>query len=493
MAELLSLFNYQQTPEEFLPYLIVQSERPQTLQSLSSDIMQITESIYVIDLILVEKYWSRVASKNNRSFTQMIEQVVRQEVPDATLSLLCEHPFQGLVFFNHLKMHESRGFFSTSSLFAQKIYKNMGWHPWMLAARQAHDCFEAAHCLKKERKNFHGKLGQLQRFVERLDMQEFSGLQQAHFFEISRRFKGFIGSLWRWTFPEQQTTPEELTLFLTFDHYQRLQGFPWVPFFQDEPASQQTLLEHSVSDWGSLRESLFLDLEKLSRKPELAPPYKIVQMQWTLTLYDMSQVTETLFFKYPLSFEEEREREFETLLKQLQFCFEGFRQRMRERDAEIAMINTPLIVGWLLEVTKGFVLSEKEGVLDFEEQVSRLKNIEIQELDNKMKSSIQTFKVFDHFVSGLDYQEKGLSAKDSGASVPLVLDQPRPFYLSPEEEELSPTDIKSFQFLDRTSSDWWRRQDALDSYRDCYICELTNKSFVFAYRNYKGQWFQYGL
>jgi hypothetical protein len=69
---------------------------------------------------------------------------------------------------------------------------------------------------------------------------------------------------------------------------------------------------------------------------------------------------------------------------------------------------------------------------------------------------------------------------------------PKPFYLFPKERKLQACEIVSSQFLDRSSQDWWNREESLDSVRDCFICQLKNKELVFAFRNFQGEWFQYG-
>ncbi len=496
MANLISLFGYQQKQEGFLPYVLFQTYQPQALQCLSPDIMQLTDSIYVADLSIVEDYWQKASKRRGKAVCDLLEEVITKNLPDCALSLFCEHPFQGLVFFNHLKQQNSRGHFKTNSLFSQKIYQNMNWYPWFLAARQVHDCMEKHGCLKKERQNFNSQLGKMSRFVERVDIQEFSGLQQAHFFEVSRRFKGFLGLLWKWTFPSQDFEPEkkqkpQLSL-VTFSHYQQLLGFPWVPYFEQESPRISNLLEYPLSEWEAIKDHLLYDLEKLSNQQSLRPPFKALQMQWSLTLFDMSVVEQNLHFKTPLCFTEDREEDFGILIKQLQFAFDQFQQKLSDKAKELEVVNTALIVGWSLEVSKRLILSERTDVLDPEERKLQWQKEDLLSLTNKVKSGLKSFKIFENFIPGFDFSEKEL-LEESPTQQEILLNLPRPFYLYPEEKPLQESDIKSFQFLDRTSSDWWNRQDALDSYRDCFLCELKNKEFVFAYRNYQGKWYSYGV
>jgi hypothetical protein len=496
VANLLSLFDYNPSAlQDFLPYVILQTQAPHRAHSLSPDIMQLDDSIFVIDLHIVESYWRQRAQITNTptsSVNDFLQEVIRQTCPDSSLALFCQHPFQGLVFFNHLKNLQSQGVFRTDSLFAKKVYQNMGWHPWLFSARQMYDCFERVGCLKKERKHFSSQLRRLSRFIERVDLQEFSSLQQAHYYEISRRFQGFIGLLWKWTFAEPPIEPKSSNQSqLTFEHYEQLQGFPWIPYFVDDPPEQQQLLEYPVSQWESLRESLLYDLYKLSQHPKLQAPYKVLQIQWQITLFDMSQVTETLGLKYPLCLQQERANDFAILEQQLHFCFDQFQKQLHGRDQDWQWINTPLLVGWTLRVTKGIILAEKTHCLDLKEKLQQGRRDELVSLASKVKNGLQSFEVLETFVPGLDFSEKNLLQETDNLSDDL-LSLLRPFYLLSEEQEVTTESIKKYQFLERTSSDWWTRQDPLDSYRDCFLCELNDKRLVFAYRNYKGRWFCYG-
>ncbi len=495
MADLISLFRYDQSAgESFLPYLILQTHQPETLQALSPDIMQLTDSIYVVDLHIVESYWRKAALQKKMKLNDFLDQVITKNKSESPIYLFCQHPFQGLVFFNHLKNLDSCGVFRTNALFSKKVYQNMGWYPWFVSARQIHDCIEAAQCLKKERQNFSSQLSKLSRFVERMDLQEFSNLEQAHFFEISRRFKGFIGLLWKWTFqkPHKSIDHQQASL-LTFEHYEKLDGFPWIPYFIQPPTKIDNILDYPVSEWEALCDSLLYDFEKLSQQDKLRAPYKVIEMRWRLTLFDMSQVEKTLQFKHPLCLEREQERGFSTLEKQFQFAFDQFRNDLQSRDQELQWVNTPLLVSWSIEVSKGLILTEKTDWLDLEEQMHKMHHQDLMNLNNKVKTGLQSFKVFETFIPGLDFAHKDLLEEVTASEPEALLHLPRPFYILPEEEEISADSIKHWQFLDRTSSDWWNRQDALDSYRDCFLCELKDQEFVFAYRNYQGRWFRYGF
>lgn len=491
VAKLLSLFNYnQKNSEELLPYVVFQSHQLEGLESLSPDMMKITDSVYVADLHIVKSYWQKMASSKSTDPTDLVSGVIKKFLPQCRLAVFCEHPFQGLVFFNHLKIQDGQGFFKSTSLFSKKVYQNMGWHPWFLSARQVHDCFEKNSCLKKERQNFQSQLQRFARFTERVDLQEFSSLEQAHFFEIQRRFKSFTGLLWKWTFPQGESD-ETPTLF-NFEHYQKLDGFPWIPFINLEKTEVENWLEYPLSEWGPIAEVLFHDLEKLSQKRDLKAPFKILELRWTLTLFDMTPVEQRICFKYPLCLEQEREDDFAILVKQLSLAFDQFQAQLSEQARDMEVVNCPLVVGWTLSVEKKVVITAKSQYLDPEEQSFFLRKEELQQLSDKVKTSLQSYQIEESFIPGLDF-----SLKEMGESVPgpkdlELLDLPRPFYIFPKEKELEVTMIKNSQFLDRTASDWWNRQDSKDSYRDCFLCELHDRQFIFAYRDYRGRWFHYG-
>lgn len=302
LNSVLSLFHYQGDKTDFYPYLVFDCASPARVFSLSPDVMHLQGHVFVADLSVVKSYWQKRANTESMDLLACLEKVLASLGGLCERAVLCHHPFQGLVFYNHLSILEAQGVYQLDSLFSQKIFRNMSWYPWLLSARQAHDCFENNKSLKKERRFFFSSLRRFERFVTRLDLKEFSELEEAQFFEISRRFQGFIGLLWKWTFPQRDDESSE-QMDLLNQHYQKLQGFTWKAYQPKSLPLRQNFLEYPISDWQRVEPLLQQDFNKLADWD--FRDYRILEFHWEITLFDMEQIHLRIPFRYPLDFVEQ--------------------------------------------------------------------------------------------------------------------------------------------------------------------------------------------
>ena len=118
MAKLLSLFQYHgEDQKDFSPYLVFRCSDKKKLYSLSPDIMKIQGDLYVADLLMVKKYWQKRAELKQQDFQDYFEKELQKKLSSSSPLVLCNHPFQGLIFFNHLEARQAQGLYKTHSLF----------------------------------------------------------------------------------------------------------------------------------------------------------------------------------------------------------------------------------------------------------------------------------------------------------------------------------------------------------------------------------------
>lgn len=494
MAEVISLFRYDSDPPQPYSYVIFATTHAQAVFHISPDIMQLQDHLFVADLTIVQSYWQKMASMQATPVIDCIEATLKQSAPDLEISIACHHPFQGLVFYNHLQTIQANGCYRVDALFSQKIYRNMGWFPWMLAARQLEECFAKAGILQKERKAFNTKIKRLENFVSRMDLKEFHELKEAHFFEIQRRFSGFIGMLWKWTFPQAEKAEEEPTLF-NHHHYQRLKGFPWIPFFWDELPGRKNTLEYPIALWEHVEPVLLEDLNQLDHKILQNGHARVVEFSWTITLFDMDFCELKIPFRYPVVYHEEKKLEFPAVLKQFRFAFESLSKIWKDKAKESDFSNCQYVIAWTVAISKVIHVDQKSLLLFEDAHAQAMDLEEIKNLDNKLRSSIQVFRTHETFIGGYDFSQVAIDSKVSETETLGVqeLTKLQPFYISAKKEEIAPETIKFKKFLERSSSDWWLGVDENDSLRDYYICQLVNREVVFAFKDYKGNWFKYGV
>ncbi|MCJ8277704.1 MAG: hypothetical protein HRT44_02435 [Bdellovibrionales bacterium] len=486
MNKVISLFSYNNKKESY-PFLVFDCEDLSKLEFISPDIMKLNDSVFVADLSIVKSYWEKSAAKSGLDLTDYLEKEILNKELKSQILIFCDHPFQGFLFYNHLEQLGARGVFRSNSLFSEKTYSNMSWHTWFLTARYIDDRFEQSNTLKKERRSFKSKLRQFEIFTERLDLKNFYDLKEAHFYEIKRRFSGFIGDLWCWSFPDHTEEEVEANLF-NYQNYQLLQSFPWLPFRARENPFINRFLEYPKSTWDQVKEDIEECIDKLTKHERLRKPIKVLEIQWSVTLFDLTEVILFINLKYPLALNSENSQ---AILKQFQFAFERIEKEVQAKDEELEIVNTQLLLGWSIEVTKTVITRQKNT--DFFESEINAEIAIVEDLKNKVSSDIESYEIEEHFTPGLDFKESTIEGSAKKSSFIDMLSLFRPFYFFPSQEKILDKDIKAKRFIDRTSSDWWNSGDLKDSFRDCYICELNSGEQIFAYRNYKNEWFKYGF
>ena len=179
-------------------------------------------------------------------------------------------------------------------------------------------------------------------------------------------------------------------------------------------------------------------------------------------------------------------------MNQFRFAFNQLAEELNKLNPDWEWVNMPLLIAWNLQVNKRIILSEKNQNFQFIDNL-QAPAAKLENLVNTLKTPLESFQVYNSFIPGLDFSNKKLHQNIVSSHLPNSPDLPRPFYLLPKPIPLSKNDIQHYQFLDRVSHDWWRDKDPLDSYRDCYLCQLRDQQIVFAYRNYRGDWQQYGI
>lgn len=496
MGKLLSIFNYDKakTTTDY-SYLVFDTQAvDENLLCISPQVMCLGENLYVALLTPTLSYWKKEGTKKSQHPHQLIHQAMERYLPDNQLKVFCHHPFQGLLLFNHLIQSGARGGHEASSLFAKKMYKNLSWDLWSQTALQMDQVLTTEDLLVSERKSFKTHLRQFERFIARLNLQHLGDLQEAQFYEIQRRFNAFMGLLWKWTFIEEETSDSdaELTLF-NYQQHQGLLDFPWVHHSPFDPVSLKTQLEYAVSLWPQVKEFLIHDLERLKNFKTLQDPYKISQLNWSLVLFDMTVVETEIYFKYPLSYEQDRKDEFKLLLSQFLIGFEKIGHNFKEHAKDTDLDNVPLVMGWDISVKK-IVKIQSQNLNLFSESYEQDKRVQnTVNLQSKIDHHINVFRIAKVHIPALDFGVRSVDEVQTEPDYDQKRFQFKPLFIYPEPIKALEKDFTYKKYLERTSSPWWLNQDLKDSYRDYHMCKKTDGHLVWAFQNYKGEWYIHGL
>lgn len=502
MSQVLSLFNYKPSDvshSDVPDFLLFESSRDLQMYRFSPQITQIGESLYVADLEPTRSYWNRQAEMQNTSVREVLRQVAVSENRDRKrFFVFCDHPFRGHLFYQSLQRKGAKGdCFFMDTLFSLKSYENLSWQDWIWSVKSLESWWEKSRQLVKERSGFSTQMARLERFLERMGLESIADLKEAQFHEMQRRFSRFLGMVWRWTFEkvsERKSSGAQQSFCFVKQSEEQLLGFPWESFHLFEPPVCENLLEFPLSTWDQIELELRRDLEKLSESQGVQPPFQVMRFLWSLVLYDGDECHSPVEFNYPLCMQQDREQEFAVTLKQLGFCFEQLKNRLKEKAKESDFMNMPFVLGWTLKTTH--IVYNRKGHLSLFPEVQNAENHrqDLKELQNKLKSPIKSYRVHPSHVPSWDFSEKSLEEmSEDGETAESCFLPTKPLFLFHHPLPLESSEIRFKRFLERTSSDWWESQAAGDHFRDYYICQLTCGDIVWGYRDFKGDWFKHGL
>jgi hypothetical protein len=473
MGDTLSLFEYGQKRSDFgLDYIILKktSDDLSELYQFSPEVMQLSEDIFAVDLSKTQSFWQKKAEQ-----AQLSERVQWQErlSGQTNLFVFCSHPFQGLLFFNHLESRQAQGCFFMDTLFAQKNYQNLGWHFWMLTATQIEERLNSAQILVKERKGFDTQLKRFERFLTRMRLTQIEELKGAEFFQLQRRFGPFMGLVWRWTFSHDGA-----------------EEFPWLLYKPFSLPEKKTSLEFPSSGWPQILPDLESDLLVLQSNPVLKPPYYVTGLVWNLVFYDGESENLELHLNLPLSLHFEAHRA--AILQQLYYAFERVGQAWRAAEEDSDISHQGVLLGWTLAVL-GRVALKEETLSLFLESNMQQSSLEGQKvLQSKLQSPIQVYQSQLAHVPGFNFKELNSIEPDLSPTVPIHYGL-KPLFLYAEPIRLDPQLILRKRFLERTASAWWQTKNWEDQERSYYICELSTGEWVWSFQNFKNEWYRHGL
>jgi hypothetical protein len=309
--------------------------------------------------------------------------------------------------------------------------------------------------------------------------------------------------LFKWTFPEKiEKESLELTLF-NYQSVRLLFDFPWINFKLFEPPIVKNSLEYPISFWDQVEPLLLTDLEKFTNSPHLKSPNKISCLNWNISLYDISKVKTEIYFRYPLSLEEDQKHNFSTILSQFKIAFEQFQFKLKEKTKDTDLANVPIIIAWEIEIHRIVKFSERTNSLFLELKEKEQTLSDIKQFQNKIEAEISIFKINEVHIPSLDYTTTNLNSLMKEINLKDVPKEKtelshrrflmKPLFIYEQPVSFTENEIKHKRYLERTASPWWQTSDLNDSYRDYHICEKNDGQLIWAYQNYKGNWYIHGL
>ena len=322
--------------------------------SLTPRVMRWDQNIWLFDLTPCRNFWGIRRENEGKNIYELLEQILASSFNEEFLSVFGNHPWQCLLFLDFLLKKKSKGVFSLSTILTRRIYKSISWDQWFgpLGILSGHlSCLKIKGFRESE---FRSKQAQLKRFVRRMDLGGPFDLSQADAASVRRRFSGWLGEVWAWTFhgflEDKKQNPN---LFNSSENQIDLGLFPWIPFQLDEPPGVIRHLEYPVNRWDIIEPLLVEDFSKLCAMKSWSEKERVSSIIWTITLYNLEELRLDLSFRNPYSLHMDSRNGFKTALYQAYYAYMGLVDKLKARDTDLDLPEDIPFVSWQVDIKIG--------------------------------------------------------------------------------------------------------------------------------------------
>jgi len=337
--------------------------------------------------------------------------------------------------------------------------------------------FESVGTKRFKAESFRTKQAQFKRFIARIGLAGPFALKQADHHAITRRFEGWLGKVWRWT----------------FDNSSDLQGFPWIAFDQPARPAVGRDMEYPLNQWSTIEVLLREDFERLCDQFDRDDSEHINRMLWQITLFNYQVIDVELSFRHPYSLHREAP-EFKTALYQAWYVYDDLMRKLRLRDKDLDLPESMPFVRWKIEVCERIHLPPMLWDL-FGNDEAGVNTQNLHDLQNKLSIPIESYCCQANF-----YPEESFAAMPIGGVAESAYDdyqwsasstyRPLFYYLQQPEIE-APTSRQRF-FLERCASQWWLHEAPEEQIKDYFLLKDNRGRASWVYRDYDGKWYRHG-
>ena len=499
MAEVIDLktFSMDETCPHFGAFCCEIEKVGKNIFSLTPRVMQWDKNTWLFDLSPCRNFWAIQREKKGKNLYELFEQILDASFKEEYLSVFANHPWQCLLFLESLLKKRAKGVYSLNTLLNRRIYESLSWDHWF---RPLGILSEHLNYLKVKgfrESEFRSKQAQLKRFIKRMDLWGAFDLSQADVASIKRRFSGWLGEVWEWTFDgfleDGKKSPNSLT---SAENQINLGSFPWIPFKLDDPPRVIRHLEYPVNQWDVIESLLIEDFSKLCAIKSWSEKERVSSIIWVITLYNLEELKLGLSFRNPYSLHRDARNNFKTALYQAYYNYMGLMDKLKARETDLDLPEEIPFVRWRIEINERLyispqimeLISTKDGGLDYEG---------ILDLQNKIPLPIESYIIVPDFIPDLSFRSHEVGSNDSEYNFSLnqwieaSFNRPFFYYRNPLPIN-SPLELK-LKFLERTSNDWWVSENLRDVTKDYYLLEDREGKFIWVFRDNSGAWYKHGI
>ena len=444
---------------------------------LSPTVMQWSEQILICKLNDCEQFWLAQQQKLACNLEQLFERVLAHHFTNGYLAVFASHPWQCLVYLAYQKSLQARGAYFLQSRLNRNIFKSLEWEFWFAPQDDLVAHFESVGVKRFKADSFRTRQAQLKRFIDRIGLAGPFELKQANYHAITRRFEGWLGKVWRWTFA---TTSDLL-------------GFPWVALDQSVRPAISRDLEYPLNQWRHIEVLLREDFGRLCEQFDAHDNEHINSMLWQITLFNYQVIDVELSFRHPYSLHCDAP-EFKTALYQAWYVYDDTMRQLQQRDKDLDLPEFMPFAGWKVEVCERIYLPLVLWDL-FGNDEAEVNTRSLHDLQNKLLIAIESYRVQASF-----YPEQSFAAVPIGGVREYAYDDYqwsacstyRPLFYYQQQSEIEVPDSRQRLFLERCSSQWWLQGTQASQIKDYFLLRDNRGRASWVYRNFDGRWFKHG-
>jgi hypothetical protein len=445
--------------------------------ALSPTVMRWSEQILICRVNHCQQFWLAQQQKCACTLEQLFERVLEHHHGNDYIAVFASHPWQALVYLAYQVQQQSQGAYFLQSRLNRNIFKSLGWEYWFAPQQQLSIHLQATGAKRFNPDTFQARQSQLRRFINRIGLDGPFTLQQADHHAITRRFEGWLGKVWRWT----------------FDNSAELHSFPWLALEQPARPTVSRDLEYPVNQWPYIEPLLREDLERLCEQFNRDDSEHINSMLWQITLFNDQVIDVELSFRHPYSLHREIPN-FKTALYQAWYVYADLIGKLQQRDKDLDLPESMPFIGWRVEVCERIHLPPLLWDL-FAGEGGDINHQNLFDLQNKLSIPIESYRSRANF-----YPEQSFQSTPIGGVAETSYDEYqwsassdlRPlFYYQAADEIEAPPPGQRF-FLERCSNQWWLHGDPQNQIKDYFVLKDRRGRASWVYRDFDGRWFRQG-
>ena len=444
---------------------------------LSPTVMQWSEQILICRVNHCEQFWLAQQQKSAGDLEQLFARVLAHHFGNAYIAVFANHPWQCLVYLAYQTQQQSRGIYFLQSRLNRNIFKSLDWKFWFAPQDDLIIHFEAAGVKRFKAESFRTRQAQFKRFIDRIGLAGPFELKQADHHAITRRFEGWLGKVWRWS----------------FDNTSDLFGFPWIALDQPVRPTVKRDMEYPLNQWSTIEVLLCEDFERLCQQFDRDDSEHINRMLWQITLFNYQVIDVELSFRHPYSLHREAP-DFKTALYQARYVYDDLMRKLQARDKDLDLPESMPFVRWKIEVCERIYLPPILWDL-FGNDEAEVNTQNLRDLQNKLSIPLESYCIQANFDP-----EQSFSAMPIGGVAESKFDEYqwsasstyRPLFYYRQQPEIEAPTCHQRLFLERCASQWWLHGEPDQTIKDYFLLKDRQGRASWVYRDYDGRWYRHG-